>query len=155
MAGLISSLAPDRPNLPTFIRKVADESVANSTVVQNDDDFFFDAEPDAAYLVEIDAIISSPANAGFKFVFSGPAGYGVHGYHMALGNSDVSVGGAGSFTSERGFVRGDTMPALRIFAVIVTAATPGMIRLRWAQSNTSPSPTQIFARSVMSILRVG
>lgn len=140
-------------NLLTFINKDASETVLSSTAYQDDNDFFFAVEANSRYILEAVMIWESSGASGLKGIWQGPAGIEFHG--VSLMNSDwiafsadpapeVSNAGAGigSFCS------------LEFNLQIVTDATAGTVKFRWAQTVSNPTNTRIRSNSFLKITKV-
>lgn len=121
------------------IRKAAAETVNNSAVLQDDDDFTFPIGPNEIWLVEMDIYISANVDAGadLQCTWTLPAGASM----LLMGQAtDDSVGTvhdhAVGTTPGTGIVF--VLPAgaaiLRLTATLRNGATPGTAAFQWAQN---------------------
>jgi len=146
-----------------YIIKSANETVNNSTTLQNDNDFSFAIAANEKWLVELFlAITSVSANSDFKFNFTLPASctirFGV-GSNSAItgtwgaGATSVSPTGlstsanvsAGSFNGTWGLI---------VVATIINAGTAGTVQYQWAQDTAVAEDTILLANSVMRYTRL-
>ena len=59
---------------PLFVRKTSDETVNNSTTLQNDDQLALAVEANATYWLSMRLIMSSGTTPDFKMLFTFPSG---------------------------------------------------------------------------------
>ena len=143
----------------TLTRKTADESVNNSTTLQDDNTFTFSIAANEVWTVLLYLWVdagSTPAS-DFKFTFTAPVGatgaYGASGY--ALGNTAASadvriygnagIGGAGNQVGLNDFYT-----PMRVSAIIVNSTTAGTVTFQWAQGTARAYNTTIRANSYMA-----
>jgi hypothetical protein len=149
--------------------KAADETVASSTALQNDDHLFYAAAANTSYQVMLRLLISSTsAVPDFKIDFALPASATIFWDPTADG-----VGGGGDASSGWGPVTVGTTPAaltlagaarsfgtgnltngLLIFGVVRIAGTPGNIQLRWAQDTSNAAGVTLLKDSTMTVRRL-
>ncbi len=151
-ASVLSSLITEVRTV--FARKTSDETVNNSTTLQNDDALFVAVEANAVY----DFLIAIHHNSGgtpdIKFGWTVPAsttmvwgGFIVNtaGAFTVAANlsqtSVVSIGGTGS----------DSFQAFQ--GVVVTSGTAGTLQLQWAQDTLNASNTIVRAGSYLALSR--
>lgn len=134
-------------SLDTWVRKAADETIANSAVMQNDDALLFAAAANSIYVVEgllLVTISGGASAADFKLGFSGPAGYNFSGGGpgpdvamagaQAIGSTNWAgiIGAAGTTFTYGLFSTGVTM--IPFAAVVTTVATAGNVNVQWAMN---------------------
>jgi hypothetical protein len=145
------------------IRKTADESVTNSTTLQNDDALTFVGGANQTWLLTYVLFITSPEAADFAFDMTVPAGatfrIGVMG--LAPGDTGADATGDGVFTNRSGSgglevgTSGTSMPVLAVVrAVVVNAGTAGAVALKWAQKTADAGATTVLTNSFLLIDRV-
>lgn len=149
----------------TYIEKSADETVNNSTTLQDDDTFVLPVAANGVYFFECFLRYSTSAVADIKFGWTAPAsatmdwGKG-HVAEAALGGFHA-LGGAGSPTTPAqvggtqvgagGGAGGGYMMLLAGF--IVTAGTAGNVTLQWAQNTAEVSDTKVLKGSFVRFRR--
>lgn len=143
-----------------FVRKLTDESVTSSTVLQDDNELFFPVF--AREVIQIEAVIFVDGNGSgtpdFKYAFVGPSG--TTGQWCTLSNvgtvTDTPSGGPvgrtawdGSITQSGGTfaAAGNGLSPVIIYALAVIGETSGIIKIQWAQSNSSGTATTVRAHS--------
>lgn len=129
----------------TKVRKTADETVNNSTILQNDDELLFAVAANEVWEFTIIIFQISSAAADFKANLTGPAG------------STIAVQGTGENTAQATFIslstseswvgRVTSVIAPIIRGVIINGATAGNLQLQWAQSAAEVSNTKVLANS--------
>lgn len=147
------------------VRKTADETVNNSSTLQNDDHLKFPIEASEAWFVEAVLLTTGASiNADFKFGWTAPASatasWNVVGVantsnfnFVAVGtttanNGMLAIGG----TSNIGSLAG-TAPVI-IAGWFVAAATAGTIQLQWAQAAATAEDNKVLANSFLRIRRL-
>lgn len=148
------------------VRKTADETVNNSTTLQNDDHLFFPIEVNevwfaSAYL----RTQGASANADFKFGWTGPTGatasWAVSGlastsnFNWSAVATTVANNGAlaiGS-SSSVGALAGEA-PVLIAGWFFADASHAGTIRLQWAQATQTVEDNKILKNSFLHIRRI-
>ncbi|MEU8270822.1 hypothetical protein AB0B89_27150 [Sphaerisporangium sp. NPDC049002] len=137
--------------------KSADETVNNSTAVQDDDHLFLSVDANTNYLVEALIVYNSNSTADFQMGWSGPSGAT---FTWASGGMDTTVSGSlGSIdlksrdiatTADSGgwnFSDLIVRPAGRL----AVGATAGTFRFRWAQNTANASNTIVRSGSVLML----
>jgi hypothetical protein len=134
------------------IVKSADESVASSTTLQNDDELFFTAVSGSSYLVELIVIYGSPAGAGGPDIkFGAGEDATTRGILDALllttadatflgvvNANNGSIGSAGTAATDRGLILRGTY-----------LGNGGTFRFVWAQNTSSANATIVRAGSIL------
>jgi hypothetical protein len=118
----------------TTARKTADESVTNSTTLQNDNDLSMQVDAGKTYVVEgILFASSTSATPDIKIAFTTPSGSDVAiGYLSNGGSSDGGMLQAANVASERMQIPSNTAVPIIIRGTIVAGAS-GTLQLQWAQ----------------------
>lgn len=142
-----------------FARKTADESLASSTTLQDDDHLFVSVEASATYHAVIECHDLAQPAVGMKIGFTGPAGYSF------VGNANGPSTGTTSLQDRYGLeivsgtplsfggVASNNIP-ISIQGLVITSGTAGTFRLQWAQSTSNASGTTMKAGSFMLLRRV-
>ncbi|MEU6635700.1 hypothetical protein [Streptomyces rochei] len=131
-----------------FARKTADESVASSTTLQNDQHLKLPVAANAVYSLFLMCVFSGGTTGDLKCDWAVPSGAvlrwsdqtGVSGLH-----SDVDVWNAPS---------GTTQVAFQIWATVVTSSTAGTVQFRWAQNTSDATATIVRTNSSLQLTRV-
>ncbi len=142
----------------TYALKTIDESVTNSTTVQNDNALA--ATVSAGFVYEFEAWIrlqSASSTANFKFTFSVPTGSveffadkyeGGNTDHLSMGNN-VSPATLTAIYSQAG-----TEQLVHVRGIAVIGSSGGLLHLRWAQGTASATPMTVLANSFLKIGRI-
>lgn len=146
-----------------FVRKIADESVTSSTVMQNDDVLAFSVTAGKNYYFDMVVVANSTSSAiDMKVGFTFPAGkmsYGVMGMDPAVASGVV---GAGAWSASDDTVTSGG----NIISVGVGAATPplgttvritgqfqcttsGTVQFQWAQNTSTASALTVKSGSFL------
>lgn len=144
------------------MRKPADEAVASSTALQNDDHLLFTVEAGKSYVFDLVLIFvagasSSAIDAKVGFSFPGAAGSLTFGTTAldpatASGLGQVQIGGVAAATSGVSAVgvgvAGGVDSCVRVSGSIAATAA-GTVRLMWAQNTASASSMTLKAGSTL------
>jgi len=143
-------------------RKTSDETVNNSSTLQNDDVLVVSVEANAVYRVECQIICSSSTTADIKTTFTVPAGatlrWGTYAPHRSVSSTTAStisanvfsaagvadVGGYGTSTNVLYVLRG----------ILRMSSTAGSLQFQWAQSTADATNTTVRAGSVLHARRL-
>jgi hypothetical protein len=148
------------PDIPwTLVTKAADESVASSTVVQNDDELFFTAASGGLYDIEIALVFGSPAGAGtpdIKMVFGEDAtARGAMHFIGARSTADATVTPNGVLMDQTVTISLGAEALDRMVRFIGTyRGGGGTFRLLWAQNVSGVNATIVRAGSVLRYRRI-
>jgi hypothetical protein len=136
------------------IRKPADESVASSTTLQNDDDLQLTLASNGVYQVYIVMILTGGAGAAnSKVAFTFPSGCQIY-----LGKNYYDVGGVNkpmrwnTSTSPSGsndIIVGAVGELVPIHGVVINGSTAGTLILQWAQNTSNATATVMKANSTL------
>ena len=134
------------------IRKAADESVTNSTTLQNDDELLLAMAANEVWAIELrlltyDAVAT---DAGVKFAWSLPSGATLRSY-LVYTTSAGAGGVAWKADAETLDLYAGTaiIATLVQWAIIVNGATAGNAQLQWAQNTQQNRATTVKANSVL------
>lgn len=141
--------------------KAADESVTNSTTLQNDDHLLLAVAANTNYWVQGFIIYSADAAADLKINFNGPAGSTFNYVSDAIASAATagvsavsrSLQGLGSNPSPGGIGSGSNLVFMPK-GVLAVGSTAGNLQMQWAQLATSGVATTVRARSLLIIRRL-
>lgn len=146
-----------------FARKTADESVASSTTLQDDDHLTLSVAASAFYQAELFMIFDGDATTGdLKIQFSAPAGaafsYGTLSPHTDQTSTTSSTMKVAEQTlaaaSTYGCMGSGTNIIGRASGLLVTSGTAGTFKLTWAQNGSTATATRLRANSYLLLRRV-
>lgn len=128
-----------------LVRKPADESVNNSTVLQNDDHLLTAIAANEIMAFDCTIFFNATTAADFKFTFAGPAGivgeWGIAFKSLPAGTFDDPPGvGFGTTISTRGVGAHLT---LRPSGLARNAGTAGNLTFQWAQNTAEVGDTTV------------
>jgi len=132
----------------SLIVKEADETVNNSTTLQNDDELLFAVAANEVFQFEGVLNLTTNPTPGFRMTFTGPTGAvgsfsAIYG-DMLTGNADAASGPLGSPLQLASAQAGATV---RFWGGIHNGATAGNLTLQWAQNTADASNTKVLAGS--------
>lgn len=145
-----------------FVRKSADESVASSTVLQNDDHLFLPLAANGTFVVEGLLVYNGqtfaagpgdlkvdwtlPAGATMRWVRNGPGSNTPNGIDLVVTDNATirALGTYGAATDVGASFRG----------WITTGATAGTLQMRWAQNASTGVATTIRTGSFLRLIQV-
>ena len=139
------SIAP-----PLTVVKQSDETINNSTTLQNDDELLVPLKANTVYQFELRIYFITSASDGFKYSFFAPAG--ATGAYLG---ANWSAGGATSITAdltETSDAAG--VGAIRVLVTngrILTGGTAGNFGLRWAQLTQQVLDTKVLQGSRLTL----
>lgn len=126
-------------------RKTQNESVANATVLQNDDEMVLQLAANTTYVV--DGVIfasSTSATPDIGFAFFGPTGIDIAiGYTNDVNEAVLTSGEL----SNRVQLPANTPTSIHIKGTVKTGGTAGALQLKWAQWALSSSATTVMKGS--------
>ncbi len=127
-----------------IVIKTADESVVNSTTLQDDDQLFFSVDANKTYLIELHTIAtrSSTSFSGrIIFNFSVPSGC-TGSFYVGTSNASVAFGGSGAGNIMHDSYAGYSGATYGLSTILlVTGANSGTMTLRWANISASQTVT--------------
>ena len=138
-----------------IVRKTADEAVASSATLQDDDHLKFALAANEAWAFEAFIIANGDSAKDIKFAFTVPSGatlmWSGLGLHVdAADETDFKVGYVvvASGTQETFGVRGSLVRApYRLYGTVVNSTTAGDLQLQWAQRVSDATATTVFENS--------
>jgi len=159
------ALAADIKDLCYLIRKTADETVNNSTALQDDDDFILPLAANEVWLVELFLLQQSPSNASdFKMGWTYPVGCTISwGSPNEVGSNTsqweiASVGAVATVvkiqTDTLGAGTGNFTQAIHITAIVVNGANAGNLVFQWAQNTATVEDTKVLENSILKAHRL-
>lgn len=159
-AGVIGALTDERYFASPFVRRKASiETVNNSAAMQDDDDFYFYAEANAIYLIELHCRVSFPIASDFDCAFTVPSGAAISGWHSADAGTGTSVSHTANRTADwtAEMSVASSVGVLRVYdgyAILVMGGTAGKVQYQWAQAAAVAEDTSLEAGSFMSVRRI-
>lgn len=140
-----------------FVSKTADETVNNSTTLQDDDHLVFAMAANTSYLVNavflLDATGTTP---DFKFGWTVPSGCTM--IWASSGGSSWESGSALSMASESAALVADSRSGTtgaEYQAIVRNGATAGNLQLQWAQNTANGSDSKVLKHSHLIIRNLG
>jgi len=143
-----------------LVRKTANEAVAVSATLQDDDHLFFALAANETWIFELLLWVAGPTAADIKLAFTVPTGatliWSGHGHNLNVVLTDegtiVNPPAEASGTSLAFGTQGTKVP-LRLFGMVVNGANAGNLQLQWAQ-NGATGTTTVYANSWLKATRV-
>lgn len=149
--------------LNKFVRKPIDESLTNSTTMQNDDHMVVTVAVYSAYVIDVFIILSSNNTEDFRLAFDTPSGTDTNWVHYAPPTSQTDADHTtigfynyipGQTASIAGFGNGGRV-AFKVRGAITTTSISGSFICRWAQNSASANATIVRQDSYMFLRKVG
>lgn len=150
--------------IPVVVLKTADEQVASSTTIQNDDHLFYSLPVAGDYLFDFFVGMRCAGAADMDFDLSFPTGAVLDGFIHAITDSAAATDGplrsraisADNASPTSTFaVGGDSANAtLLLIHGFITTPIPGTLRFRWAQNVSNATPTEVVQGSHLIVERV-
>lgn len=147
--------------------KAADESVNNSTTMQNDNHLVVSLSANGVFEVECMLIVNGPTAADFKAAWTSTGGVSILSGRLCIGGSASNTGtrqaithmslpGLGALADQAAYCAGDaTDKSVVIERFIVRTTTAGTLQLQWAQIGAVASNTTVYAGSYIKTTTVG
>jgi hypothetical protein len=156
--GTVRTLSPVGFLACVIAYKTTDETVNNSTTLQNDDALLIPLEPSEAWVFNASLRYSSGTTPDIKFAFTVPGSSGISWGPMAGGRWVA----AGTFTQTDNVAAsgaaldfmGSGAGTWLAVAGVVTADSSGNLQLQWAQNTANASDTKVLAGSRLQAWRV-
>jgi hypothetical protein len=152
--------------LTQTVVKTVDETRTSVTTVSDDGHLFASLEASSVYRFNAMLLFDGPEAADATVTFTVPSGAtggwspvaGTLGTTVPDGNAQIKVA-ARQFGSNSDIgVMASSATLAGIMAmphgIITTGATPGLLRLRWAQQTTNATPVSLKAGSVLEVVKV-
>lgn len=138
--------------VPIIKRKVADETVNNSSTLQNDDELAIVVAADTSYRLRATIRYSSGTTPDFKWAWSYPTGLTM--VYSAICQV-TTVAFAELIESSGGAVDGaGANESLFFDGTVVVSSTAGTLQFRWAQNTANPSDTIVRAGSYLELQQI-
>lgn len=132
--------------LTKVVRKTADETVNNSTTLQNDDALKLAVSANQVWALRLYLLHNTSAVADIKITLTGPAGSTIYGRTVATSVTATLTEQTGASMA----FQGDGAAALEtIDFLVIIAGTAGDIQLQWAQNTLEASDTKVLANSCL------
>ncbi|MFD9368766.1 hypothetical protein ACFWA6_13830 [Streptomyces sp. NPDC060020] len=165
-AGAAASAVAALSALTQTVVKTADETRTSVTAVSDDGHLFASLEANSVYRFTASLLFDGPEAADATLTFTAPAGAtggwapvaGTLGTTVPDGSAQVKVA-ARQFGSNSDIgVMASSATLAGIMAmprgIVTTGATPGLLRLRWAQQTSNASPVSLKAGSLLEVVKV-
>jgi hypothetical protein len=134
------------------VRKTADESVTNSTTLQNDDDLALSVGANEVW--EFEAFVLTTSASGtpdLRMTFDAPSGSTISWQAVARDSTDAFshplVTASGTTISPA--INAGTTSLVRVRGVLAVGSTAGTLRLQWAQNTADADAVTISANSFL------
>jgi hypothetical protein len=139
-----------------YVRKTADESVASSTTIQDDNHLFATVMPNVSYQVDMFVIYEGATTGDMTVGFSGPSGATFDWVPGGANNANATiqvdrgtisttkvVGAAGTGAANH------TVAPIR--GLLIVGSTGGTFTFRWAQGTSDVTATTVLTGSYMRL----
>ncbi|MDX1766317.1 MAG: hypothetical protein R3313_05195, partial [Candidatus Saccharimonadales bacterium] len=135
--------------------KTADETVTNSTTLQNDDHLSFPVGANETWIYFVYINPDGPANVDIKYDWSVPSGTTCESTAVSITGGGVTFGNLACATATGGMpTSNDVNTEHLIFGTINSGATSGTAQLRWAQFAARTTGTTVKSGSWLQAYRV-
>lgn len=146
-------------NAVTTVYKTADETVTNSTVLQNDDHLVYAMSANTKYRFKFYLFVTTGATGGWKFDLTGPASPTNVRYNLGVYNSSTEVYTANvvqtSFSSaSSGSADLSTATFVVIEGTVENGANTGNLQLQFAQDTSNATPITVYRGSYLEIQQI-
>ncbi len=155
---------PEVHTLPRFtaVRKKADESVTSSTTLQDDDELFFNMEPNLYYRVEVSLHFFGATGGDIKAAFSLPSNASARGSWSKLGAGASGPAAVATdtwdardpTTARPAGATGAASSSVMLWQGLVDSGDGGEFQVQWAQNSSSGTATTVNAMSYLTAYRV-
>lgn len=138
---------------PTLVMKTANENVASSTTLQDDDHLFFSVDANSTYVFRGVFWITAALAADVKFAATAPSGatllFAVSGNGVARNDGLVQMGA--TQTSGAAIATGANTTANIMQGwfegTVTTSSTAGTLQIQWAQNTSDVNNATVYAGS--------
>jgi hypothetical protein len=126
---------------PVYVRKTANESVTNSTTLQNDDELLLSVEANATYEMRAFLIFTAGTTGDLKYGWTAPAGATMD-WNMGGEESTIGVPTGMAYWAANSIGGTDVAAGMTVSSTVVIARPEGLLRvsgtagtfqLQWAQ----------------------
>ena len=137
----------------TVVRKTSDETVNNSTVLQNDNELFLPIAANEVWFFEMRLLTNSSAAADFKTTITLPSGAAGFAHSMGTDSAGAQQISYQTWTLDWQGVAGNLgSPILN--GIVINGANAGNIQLQWAQQFAEASDTKVLTNSCIIAIRL-
>lgn len=145
----------------TVVRKTADETVNNSTTLQNDDELLYAMAANAIVYFRANLIVSSSssgANTDFKLAFTVPAAAtlawsftGGINFESSAATASAPAPRTTSGDPLNTFTDDNSTRLVTVEGIVVNGANAGNLQLQWAQVTAAVSDTKVLTNSYLMV----
>ena len=138
----------------SFIQKTADESVTNSSILQDDDFFIFTLAANRTYTISalINASCSNVGGIDVKFVAPAGSSEFMYSFVNKSGSDEITYITSPITTYQ---IASSTVIAgtnvIVISGTVTTAGTGGTFKMQWAQNTADGTPSTFYSGSYMTV----
>jgi hypothetical protein len=139
-------------NSAVMVRKTVDESVTNSTTLQNDDNLKISLAADDVYEFSGMLFVSSTsATPDVKVTFTVPSGATIRWFGEGFGDgysvsADCVSASGTTFTI---LLSANSLATVKFNGIVVNSTTAGDLQLQWSQVATNAAAVKVEARSFL------
>ncbi|MFI5831075.1 hypothetical protein ACIA6C_28140 [Streptomyces sp. NPDC051578] len=165
-AGAASAAVGALSALTQTVVKAVDESRTSTTTVADDGHLFASLEANSVYRFSSTLLFDGPESADATITYTVPSG-ATGGWAPFAGTLGTTVpdGSAQLKVAARQFGSGSDIGVMASSAtlagiiatprgIVTTGATPGLLRLRWAQQTSNASPVLLKAGSLLEVVKI-
>ncbi len=144
----------------TTVFKTADETVNNSSTLQDDDHLVFALVANKTYLVDLTLLHdSTDTGAHIKFKWKFPTSCTMFWDTVSTASSDLSpwagFADLSIQTDTIAIITGNKSSGIRFKAIVRNGANAGNLQLQWAQNSAQTNDTKLLKHSLMTIQEIG
>lgn len=150
----------NEPFADLHVVKSADETVNNSTVLQDDDHLFVTVEANATYWLDALIFYSTNATADLALKWAAPTGAFINWTSGGMHATGGTAGNYGDMSSalrritDQAVLGGSLESVARPSGLLTVAATAGTFKLQWAQGTADASNSKVLAQSALRLHRL-
>lgn len=161
-AGYLTTAAANAAYVPLtslkVVRKTADETVNNSTTLQDDDSLLFAIAANEIWVAEFNVFALGDATADIKFAVTTPAGATLMTAAFQPSNTTTAINSSVLVTASGTNLGGPGANAngmlYRVVVSVANGATAGNVTLQWAQTVQTVADTTVKAGSFLIARKV-
>jgi len=146
--------ASEWADMARTIYKAADETVNNSTTLQNDDSLVLPVAANEVWYFQMNVLYTSSGAADFKIGWTIPAAGALRWHAIYRNTAATDVVWAGGLETDVLSIAGTSALAVMVFATYKGGANAGDVQLQWAQNTAEVSDTKVLAGSAMIVTRL-
>jgi len=141
--------------VPKIVAKVADETVNNSSAMQNDNELFIAVAASKKYRLLSRIIYNSNSTADMKFQFTYPVGLTATYSLLCVGSGLATWAVYEQYETGVGIVEGAGADrSIIINGTVAVGGTAGTLQLQWAQNTANLSNTVVKAGSYLELVEI-